>query len=101
MPARPTGTVTFLYTDVEGSTRRWEAHPAAMKAAMERHDALLREAIEGHGGVVFRTMGDAFCAAFPLAQDALAAALAAQRALAVEMWPLEVGELRVRMALHA
>src|SRR5919199_3828518 len=69
----PSGTVTFLYTDVEGSTRRWEAHPAAMRAAMARHDALLRGAIEDHGGGVFRTMGDALFAALAFAQDAVAA----------------------------
>src|SRR5437588_11675179 len=77
----PTGTVTFLYTDIEGSTRRWEQSPDAMKAAVERHDTILREAIEANGGTVFRTMGDAFCAAFPTAPQALSAALAAQRAL--------------------
>src|SRR5947199_10691827 len=76
----PTGTVTFLYTDIEGSTRRWEQYPDAMKAAVERHDAILREAIEANGGTVFRTMGDAFCAAFPTAPQALSASLAAPRA---------------------
>ena len=101
MPQLPTGTVTFLYTDIEGSTRRWEAHPDAMHAALARHDALLRAAIETNGGAVFRTAGDAFSAAFPAAPQALAAALAAQRALAAEPWPPETGALRVRMALHA
>jgi hypothetical protein len=77
----PTGTVTFLFTDIESSTRRWEAHPDIMKFAVERHDAIMRYAIESNNGVVFRTMGDAFCAAFLTAQQALSAALAAQRAL--------------------
>src|SRR5215213_8928583 len=83
----PTGTVTFLYTDIEGSTRRWEEHPDTMKAAVERHDAILREAIEAHGGTVFRTMGDAFCAVFPTAPQGLQAAVAAQRALFAELSP--------------
>ena len=60
----PTGAVTFLFTDIEGSTQRWDAHPDAMRAALERHDALLRQAIESHVGEVFKTVGDAFCAAF-------------------------------------
>src|SRR5205085_9675166 len=96
----PSGTVTFLYTDIEGSTRRWEQSPDAMKAAVERHDAILREAIEANGGIVFRTMGDAFCAAFSTAPQALSAALAAQRALQHEVWDQETGPIRVRMALH-
>src|SRR5437870_12881383 len=83
-PLLPTGTVTFLYTDIEGSTKRWETNPAAMKAAVERHDTLLRQAIEENGGVVFRTAGDAFSAAFPTAPGALAAAVDAQRALCEE-----------------
>ena len=98
--ALPQGTVTFLYTDIEGSTRRWEQAPAAMRAAVARHDAILRAAIEQHGGVVFRTAGDAFCAAFPAPAPAVQAALAAQRALAAEPWAPEVGPVRVRMAVH-
>src|SRR6266849_947250 len=77
----PTGTVTFLFTDIEGSTRLWEQQPQAMQAALARHDALLRQAIETHGGFVFKTIGDGFCAAFASPEDAVAAALAAQRAL--------------------
>jgi predicted ATPase/class 3 adenylate cyclase len=96
----PTGTVTFLFTDIEGSTKLWEQSPESMRAALTRHDAILREAIEGHGGFVFKTVGDAFCAAFPTALDALESALAAQRALFSEAWQEEIGTLRVRMALH-
>jgi predicted ATPase/class 3 adenylate cyclase len=96
----PTGTVTFLYTDIEGSTRRWDEHPEIMKAVLQRHDAIVRQAITSSGGVVFRTMGDAFCAVFPLATQGVAAALAAQRALNTEPWPPQIGSLRVRMALH-
>ena len=100
MTAPPTGTVTFLFTDIEGSTQRWEHHRAAMQSALDRHNALLHAAIDAHGGFVFKTIGDAFCAAFPTAPEALAAAVAAQRALAAEVWG-EVGALRVRMALHS
>ena len=96
----PTGTVTLLFTDIEGSTRLWEAHAAAMRTALARHDALLRHCIDDHDGHVFKTGGDAFCAAFHTASDALAAALDAQRALHREPWP-EAAKLRVRMALHS
>ena len=95
----PTGTVTFLFSDIEGSTRRWEHQQAAMRAALMRHDAILRGAIEGNGGHVFKTVGDAFCAAFATAPQALDAALAAQCALHAEDWG-EIGPLGVRIALH-
>jgi predicted ATPase/class 3 adenylate cyclase len=97
--ALPQGTPTFLFTDIEGSTQRWEQDPQAMRGALPRHDALLRAAIEAHGGVVFKTAGDGVHAAFAKAPDALASALAAQRALAAEHWGT-VGPLRVRIALH-
>src|SRR5581483_411596 len=95
----PTGIVTFLFTDIEGSTRLWEQHPEAMRSALARHDALLRSAIESYNGVVFKTVGDAFCAAFSTAPEALAAALAAQQALHAQDWT-DVGGIRARMALH-
>ena len=95
----PTGTLTFLFTDIEGSTKLWETNPAAMQPALARHDEILRGAIEGRGGYVFKTLGDAFCAAFPTASDALEAALETQRRLLSEEWQ-ETGPLRVRMALH-
>jgi TolB-like protein/class 3 adenylate cyclase/Tfp pilus assembly protein PilF len=95
----PTGTVTFLFTDIEGSTRLWESQQAAMQAALPRHDALVRQCITSHGGHVFKTGGDAFCAAFHTAPDALAAALESQRAIHAERWP-EAAKLRVRMAIH-
>src|SRR5436309_3152095 len=94
MPLRA-GTVTFLFTDIEGSTQLWEQHPASMHAALARHDALLRHAIEAHGGDAFKTVGDAFYAVFPTAHDAVAAAVAAQRALQSEL-----PQIRVRMAIH-
>jgi predicted ATPase/class 3 adenylate cyclase len=95
----PTGTVTFLFTDIEGSTKLWENNAPAMQAALARHDELLRWAIEEHGGYVFKTVGDAFCCTFSTPRDALEAALVAQRALFAEVWE-ETGPLRVRMALH-
>ena len=100
MPEVPSGTVTLLFTDIEGSTRLWEVHPTAMRAALARHDALLRYCIDDHNGHVFKTGGDAFCATFHTASDALAAAFDAQRALIHEPWP-EAAKLRVRMALHS
>jgi predicted ATPase/class 3 adenylate cyclase len=96
---RPTGAVTFLFSDIEGSTARWEDEPEAMGLAVACHDSLVREAIESHDGYVFKTMGDAFCAAFSTAADALGAALDAQRALAAQDFSAVEG-LRVRMALH-
>jgi class 3 adenylate cyclase len=74
MSGLPTGTLTFLFTDIEGSTRLWEEQPDTMRLALARHDALLRVAIETNGGVVFKTIGDAFCTAFPTAPQALDAA---------------------------
>jgi class 3 adenylate cyclase len=95
----PTGTVTFLFTDIDGSTKLWERDAAAMQAALVRHDTILREAVEAHGGYVFKTVGDAFCVAYYAASDALEAALAAQRALLTESQE-NIWRLRVRMALH-
>ena len=95
----PTGTVTFLFTDVEGSTKLWERYPEAMGATMARHDEILREVMDSSGGYVFKTVGDAFCVAFSSAPYALEAALEAQRALVSEEWEKTV-PLRVRMALH-
>ena len=82
----PSGTVTFVFTDLEGSTARWEAHPEQMAGALARHDAIVREAVGAHGGTVFATMGDGMAAAFPSAKEAVRAALAAQQELGVEDW---------------
>jgi predicted ATPase len=84
---------------VEGSTKNWERFPDAMKDAVARHDAILRAAIEARGGYVFKTVGDAFCAAFATAPQAVAAALVAQTAIQQENWR-DVGPIRARMALH-
>ena len=100
MPDLPSGTVTFLFTDIEGSTALWEQDQVAMAAAVARHLTLLRAAIESHGGALFKVVGDAVQAAFPTAPDAVAAALDAQRAVAQEAWPERVAPLRIRMALH-
>jgi class 3 adenylate cyclase len=97
----PSGTVTFLFTDIEGSTALWERDSAAMQRAVERHLAILRDAIAAHDGVLFKTIGDAVQAAFGTASQALAAAIVAQAALQAEPWPDPPGPLRVRMALHA
>ena len=96
--ALPTGTVTFFFTDIEGSTRLWEQQPEAMRDALARHNQIL-EGIIARRGVVFKTVGDSFCAAYATAADALEAALAVQTALWAEEWAGGL-RLRVRMALH-
>jgi class 3 adenylate cyclase len=85
---RPSGTVTFLFTDIEGSTRRWEADADGMRAALAVHDEVLRAAIEGSGGWLFKHTGDAVCAAFGSARGAVDAAVAAQRLLGL---PVRMG----------
>jgi predicted ATPase/class 3 adenylate cyclase len=90
---------TFLFTDLEGSTRMWEEQSDAMADALVRHDTILREAIGAYGGEVFATMGDGLAAAFDRPASGLAAALGAQLMLAAERWGTS-GPLRVRMALH-
>jgi predicted ATPase/class 3 adenylate cyclase len=100
MPAFPSGTVTFLFTDIEGSTERWEREQTVMSLVVERHHTLMRTAIESHHGVLFKRVGDASQAAFFTAPDAVAAALDAQRSLAADRWPEVGGALNVRMALH-
>jgi len=99
MAELPSGTITFLFTDIEGSSHLWEQHPLAMRAALARHDALLREVVEAWGGHIFKTVGDAVCAVFAAAHAAVLAAVAAQRALATTDWGV-VGSLKVRMALY-
>jgi LuxR family maltose regulon positive regulatory protein len=100
----PTGTITFLFSDIEGSSRLWEQHPRAMQSALARHDTILREAILAQGGVVFKTVGDGYHTVFDTAMGAVSAALDAQRALSAETWEafgLPAAEpLRVRMAIH-
>jgi len=99
MATLPTGIVTFLFSDIEGSTWLFQQHPDRMPDAIARHHALLRGAIDTHRGVVFNVVGDGVCAAFERAGDAAEAALAAQRALHREPWG-GIGALRVRVGLH-
>jgi predicted ATPase/class 3 adenylate cyclase/DNA-binding CsgD family transcriptional regulator len=95
----PRGTVTFLFTDIEGSTALWERDPEAMQRAFTRQEAIVRGAMAAHGGYIYKMIGDGFQAAFSTASAALDAALAAQRDLNAEPWG-PIGSLRVRMALH-
>ena len=97
MAELPTGTVTFLFSDLEGSTRLWEQHPEAMKAALAGHDEILRKAVESHAGCVVKTTGDGMHAAFATAHDAIGAAVAAQLALAAADTTIR---LAVRMGIH-
>ena len=98
MVGRPSGTVTFLFTDVEGSTRLWATDAAAMSSSLLVHDSILREAIEAEGGYVFTSAGDSFAAAFSRASDAVNAARRIQAELADANWPGPA--LRVRIGIH-
>lgn len=85
---RPTGIVTFLFTDIEDSTRRWESDPEGMREALAGHDDVLRTAIEAEGGWLFKHTGDGVCAAFTSPRAAVNAAIEAQRSLAL---PVRMG----------
>ena len=91
--------MTFLFTDIEGSTGLWEAFPNSMRVAVQRHDSILHSAFDDHGGYVFSIGGDGFGAAFARVGDGISAAVSAQEALAAEHWP-EGAEVRVRMGIH-
>lgn len=95
----PTGNVTFLFTDIEGSSRMWEHYPAAMSGALANHDRILRESITLNDGLVFKTVGDAFCVVFNEAPSAVSAAAAAQKRLADSPWETP-DPIKVRMAIH-
>jgi len=99
MDVRSAETITFLFTDIEESTRLWERFPHDMKDALRRHDAILRGAVEGSGGQVVKTTGDGMMAVFGSVTDGAAASLRAQRDLAREPWA-NTGPLRVRMGVH-
>src|SRR5580765_1095868 len=99
MTELPTGTVTFLFTDIEGSTRLWEEHPDAMRDALARHNEILRDVVKAHRGHVVKDLGDGLFAVFAAAQDGVSAAVMGQRALDAEPWGA-VGRLRVRVGLH-
>ncbi|MGB5051528.1 MAG: tetratricopeptide repeat protein [Caldilineaceae bacterium] len=99
LPAdQPRGGFSFLFSDIEGSTQLWDQHSDGMRIALKQHDLLLRTTFAAHNGYVFKTVGDGFYVAFVQASEALAAALAAQRALQTASWPSQI-RLRVRMAL--
>jgi predicted ATPase/class 3 adenylate cyclase len=98
-PVPPSGTVTFLFTDIEGSTQLWETDRAAMQDALARHDEILQGVFADHEGFVFSAGGDGFCVAFARADTAVEAAVAAQRGLGAESWPPGTA-IRVRMGLH-
>ena len=99
MSAVPAGTRTFLFTDIEGSTRLWEQHPDEMGSCLRYHDSALRRIIESNDGVVFKTVGDGFCASFSTATGAVVAAVRAQQHFLEHTWEIPE-KLRVRMALH-
>ena len=96
----PAGTVTFLFTDIEGSTVRWEKDQEAMAEALRRHDAISSEAVEAADGVLFKATGDGCCAVFSDATSAVESALSLRERLAREEWPESIAPLRVRMAIH-
>ena len=98
MAVPPSGTFTFLFTDIEGSAVVAQRHPEAMSSLLSRHHAILNEAITANNGRVFRVVGDAFCAAFQTAEEALNAAVAAQRRLQHEAWT--PAAINVRMGIH-
>ena len=100
-PSLPTGVVTFLLTDIEGSTRLWEREPDTMRQALARHDAIVNACVQRQHGHVVKSKGegDSVFAVFERVRDAVTAALVLQCALAVERWPTST-PLRVRMAIH-
>lgn len=93
----PVGTVTFLFTDIEGSTQLWEKHPEAMQSALARHDLILKQAVESNHGHIIKSTGDGIHAAFPTAIDAVHAAIAGQRSL---QFPISDLQVKARMGLH-
>ena len=99
MPELPTGMVTFLFTDIEDSTRLWEEQPDTMRQALAHHDTSLRNAIDAHSGFIVKTTGDGVLAVFGVAPDAVAAATDALQALSFETWEA-IGPLRIRIGIH-
>src|SRR3954454_15268403 len=95
----PSGTVTFLFSDIAGSTRLWEEHPDAMRACLARHDEMMRAAVTAHDGVIVKTTGDGVHAAFATAAGGVAAALDAQRAITTSEWGT-IGGLKVLIGVH-
>lgn len=100
MTTLPGGTVTFVFSDIEGSTRRWQANADAMQQALHQHDVLIEQAITAHDGSVFKHTGDGMCAAFASPRSAVAAAAAIQRTITAAQWPTEEA-LRLRVGVHS
>jgi predicted ATPase/class 3 adenylate cyclase len=100
LPDSVSVTVTFLFTDIEGSSRMWELDPAAMDVALHLHNQVVSQTVRAHRGKIFKSMGDAFCCVFEDAADATRAAIAAQIELGRQTWPASTGALRARMGLH-
>src|SRR5512133_1111297 len=98
MTSIPSGTVTFLFTDIEGSTKLAQQHPEAMPVLLARHNEIVIQSVEAQDGYIFLAVGDAFCAAFHSAENAVSAALAAQRCLHDEAW--NPAPIKVRMGIH-
>ena len=97
----PTGTVTFLFTDIEGSTKLWEQYPEAMKTALARHDEILRQTIEENRGHLIKTTGDGVHAAFGTALDGVSAALHVQQAFSAAKWDeIKPHNIKIRIGLH-
>ncbi len=99
-PLPQTGVLTFVFTDIEGSTTRWDRAPDAMAQALATHDAIVSETLQAHGGNVFKRLGDGFCCVFPVPARAAQAAVEVQRKLAGQAWDQAVGELRIRIGVH-
>jgi len=101
MQHRPVGTVTFLFTDMEGSSRAWDSYPSETRAALQRHDEIVAREVEAHNGAIIleRGEGDSVFAVFTRGSDAVAAAFELQRAFQKEPWPTHV-PVRVRTAIH-
>lgn len=99
-PLPQTGVLTFLFTDIEGSTTRWDRDPDAMSRALSAHDAIVCETLEAHGGTIFKRLGDGFCCIFSVPARAAEAAVEVQRKLASQAWDRALGGLRVRIGVH-
>ena len=95
---KPTGTVTFLFTDIEGSTKLSQDYPDTLQTSLDIHHAIMHKAIESNNGFVFEIVGDAFCCAFEKAEDAVKAAVDAQLGLAIEKW--EDAVIKIRIGIH-
>jgi len=98
MNSQPSGTVTFLFTDIEGSTKLAQGHPDQWESLRARHHAILQSSMDAHNGYVFQIIGDAFCVAFHTASDGLNAAIDAQRSFQTEDW--DDTPIKVRMGIH-